>query len=281
MIDTSGTSSKKKNDKDFPGNYPKILYKFRFFDEKDYHLRLLTHNEIFFSAPSIFNDPFDCQIPLRYDIGTKTQKINLVEKIILRKELTLSHKDAHREAKAFIKTKKLDNLKLLSGMNSDLTNKILGIFCLSENYSSILNWSHYSDSHRGFCIGFDRDILLDQINKFYEESKTILSLEKVRYSEDFPLINPYTMDIVDQLRTKSKEWEYEKEYRLILQDGANKLVVLPENAIRRVIVGCKINNENFEIMREIIRKRNNRIRLFKAESSLNSFKLNYKCIRNP
>ncbi|MCH7534810.1 MAG: DUF2971 domain-containing protein, partial [Bacteroidetes bacterium] len=40
----------------------------------------------------------------------------------------------------------------------DATGRTFGetlICSLSANNSNILLWSHYSDSHRGFCIGFD------------------------------------------------------------------------------------------------------------------------------
>ncbi len=61
--------------KELPEDFPKILYKFRYFDEKGYHLRILTDNEIFFASPKLFNDPFDCRIPVRYDLGNRDQKI--------------------------------------------------------------------------------------------------------------------------------------------------------------------------------------------------------------
>jgi len=42
-------------------SFPRYLYKFRYFDKDDYHLRILTQNEIFFASPSLFNDPYDCR----------------------------------------------------------------------------------------------------------------------------------------------------------------------------------------------------------------------------
>lgn len=45
---------------------PEILYKYRDW-RKSNHKRILTDNELFFTAPKNFNDPFDVNIPFRYD----------------------------------------------------------------------------------------------------------------------------------------------------------------------------------------------------------------------
>src|SRR5690606_10306833 len=34
-----------------------------------------------------------------------------------------------------------------------------GVCCFSASFSSPLLWSHYSDQHRGLCIGYDLDRL--------------------------------------------------------------------------------------------------------------------------
>ncbi len=39
-----------------------------------------------------------------------------------------------------------------------------GIFSLSNTYSHELLWAHYANSHKGFCIEYDTDILLRDKN---------------------------------------------------------------------------------------------------------------------
>jgi hypothetical protein len=53
---------------------PKYLYKYRDFDQSGRNIRMLSHNEIFFSSPAKFNDPFDCQIPINIHEGTREKK---------------------------------------------------------------------------------------------------------------------------------------------------------------------------------------------------------------
>ena len=47
----------------------KILYKYRDWRNK-YHRNLITKQEIYFPKPSEFNDPFDGNIPVRWDLMT-------------------------------------------------------------------------------------------------------------------------------------------------------------------------------------------------------------------
>ncbi len=43
---------------------PKKLYKYRMW-ENAFHKTVLTDNELFFSSPKRFNDPYDCGLPFR------------------------------------------------------------------------------------------------------------------------------------------------------------------------------------------------------------------------
>jgi len=39
-------------------------------------------------------------------------------------------------------------------------SKKIGIFSLSKKYDDELLWAHYANSHKGFCIEYDLEILL-------------------------------------------------------------------------------------------------------------------------
>ena len=67
---------------------PAILYKYRDW-KNEFHKGLLTHNEIYFSSPKDFNDPYDCRITERFTNRTKEELHNYKEKLsISRKEET-------------------------------------------------------------------------------------------------------------------------------------------------------------------------------------------------
>ena len=131
-------------------------------------------------------------------------------------------------------------------------NDNLGIFCLTEDPTNLLMWAHYADHHRGVVIEFDEThtFLID------ERDRTMICgiLEKVNYSDVRPSVFLSLSDAIQVFYTKSREWEYEREWRLItpLTDAATKderpdglpiaLFELPSEAIVGVITGCRIDH---------------------------------------
>jgi hypothetical protein len=87
-----------------------------------------------------------------------------------------------------------------------------GVLSLSETPTSPLMWSHYADGGRGFLIEFD-----GQNNWFWaqrEERDSFRHLRQVKYIERVP---EYFLNLPEEvtLYTKSIEWGYEKEWRII------------------------------------------------------------------
>lgn len=99
------------------------------------------------------------------------------------------------------------------------TEKI-GIYSLSKTFDDELLWAHYANSHKGFCIEYDLDILLNtyKSNKIYS----------------FPVIykkEPPSVDFKDIIKAgksdtiihkmaghKSLRWKHEEEVRIVTED---------------------------------------------------------------
>ena len=62
---------------------PPKLYKYRNFDDPN-HLRVISHNEIFFSSPKNFNDPFDVFAAYRMDKESNNKLVSKLINTILR-----------------------------------------------------------------------------------------------------------------------------------------------------------------------------------------------------
>ena len=118
----------------------------------------------------------------------------------------------------------------------------LGVVCLSEVDDSLLMWSHYADSHHGFCIEFERDEHNDLGNS--EQCLPVV------YQKEFPA---FTLDEIEDkkatariLTTKSEEWAYEKEWRMITKKDIS-MIQLP-GKITGVIFGSRMEpNERHRI----------------------------------
>lgn len=85
-----------------------------------------------------------------------------------------------------------------------------GLVCMSETWQSPVMWAHYGDKHKGICLGFEvEDRAPRQVT--YESSR----LE--RLLGDSPRLGDVTSEVLNTvLTTKSDEWSYEREHRLIV-----------------------------------------------------------------
>ncbi|MBT0729234.1 DUF2971 domain-containing protein [Rosenbergiella nectarea] len=112
-----------------------------------------------------------------------------------------------------------------------LTTK--GIVCLTRDYDNYLMWSHYANSHTGFCIGFD---------SVFTHSIEDRGLEgEVVYVDTYPRFNYYTDSSQEYLNCtylhKGMPWAYENEYRVITEGCGIKR--FDKSLIKEITLGCR------------------------------------------
>jgi hypothetical protein len=137
-----------------------------------------------------------------------------------------------------------------------------GILSLSGTSSSALMWSHYADGGRGFLVEFDgqHDWFWDKRN----ERDSFRHLHQVKYLERTPV---YFLNLPDDvaLYSKSIQWSYEKEWRIIRNfndafvkagpDDYGKDVLLfaiPPSSIKSVVIGYKATAESVQQLRSTV-----------------------------
>jgi hypothetical protein len=125
----------------------KLLYKYRaankfFFD-------ILINNQLYFSTTSDFNDPFDGQL--------KPNEFALELKNLGCKE-DLSQFSRH------------------SQYVEDSINRS-AVLSLSTTSDNILMWSHYANSHKGVCLGFNNNLTNSFVD--WDEDVQVFIEEKV------------------------------------------------------------------------------------------------------
>jgi hypothetical protein len=117
-------------------------------------------------------------------------------------------------------------------------------------------WSHYADSHKGFCVEYDFSTPSDDV-------LSILPLP-VLYSTERPLIpwepalekNPENMEAACKrlllgLITKDSEWSYENEWRIFINKDKSSDLKMPQ--ISCVYLGASISDEDREKILKIAR----------------------------
>ena len=151
-------------------------------------------------------------------------------------------------------------------------------------------WSHYADKHQGVCLKFD--VLADTDIFFAGGSKPIGLISNVDYSNKYPQLNAYNALVVKGITrklpfSKSNDWIYEKEFRIISDELEGIPLGIPFNkeALIEVNFGCRIDelekSKNTPITKvnllETIKEANYpNIKYYKAITSENRFELNFE-----
>ncbi len=217
--------------------------------------RIFTHNELWFSNPDYFNDPFDCKSLLTFERDyNKEEYINFVltnKRDSLKRDLTYDEKlDIENLAiEAFETSDKYELRERINGVLKEELNPTIDefrILCLSENYNDILMWAHYADGHRGFVLQFDKGVLEEYFKSrlyevFYPSDESYPSIK------DFSERNGPHMFLI----TKSSHWCYEDEWRIInhiekednLEDKG-KVYKFKKGLITGIIFGCEMSDKD-------------------------------------
>lgn len=267
---------------------PKILYKYRSWQEeippeKRLQRRILTHSEIYFPCPKGFNDPFDSKILKRYDLLSIDERISFLYVHLYRKYSNLSEHEIHNKfVKELEKGKILSNSTLRKWGKRYTENLISnhGIFSTSKRNDDILMWTHYGNSHKGFCIGFDSQKLYEYLNSLGYK----VGFFQVTYDNNYPTILPkikkkdIIQNIFTQLTTKAKKWGYEKEYRYIIVEKSSIPIVIDKDIYKSITFGCEIDPDIEKELRERIHFDFPKMKFYKAFKFNDKFKLEIRKI---
>jgi DUF2971 family protein len=124
----------------------------------------------------------------------------------------------------------------------------LGIFCLTEDPTNVLMWAHYASQLFGMVVEFEESH--PWFDQRTSPSDDIRHLLRVCYVQN---PHPRTWKQIggaDMLYSKTAEWAYEREWRMIrpLQGGLEVspgiiCFDVPADAIRNIIFGARTTQE--------------------------------------
>lgn len=214
-----------------------ILYKYR--SMKDPYLEdVILNQNIYFSAPRKFNDPFDFY-PVINIVGTKKDVTACRKRIVQDNYPSYDRNQIKAEIKEFRKRtpnlqKFMDNIDIKKELDHFKT------YCLSKTQKSILMWSHYANEHKGICLGFE-----SVVGSTFGNAKEV-NYDKNRYNINW-LLQDRDKQLINSLYHKSIDWAYEKERRIIYPDHPGKQSYQP-NELKEVIFGDKITDKDRQLM---------------------------------
>jgi len=160
------------------------------------------------------------------------------------------------------------------------------IFCVAEDFDNLLMWSHYAEYHKGAVI---------KLKCIPELDTALCAAMPITYSDKMPVwamieewstnpqLNP-TQIVLKAFYTKSKNWSYEKEWRLRLkkQAGGNKdydLNRIHKEEIEAVYLGCKMCDDDRKNILELRDNKLKHVKVFQADKNRIHFKLDFIQIR--
>jgi hypothetical protein len=146
----------------------------------------------------------------------------------------------------------------------DMNDKNFGILSLSEESTDVCMWERYADEGRGFLVEFDPS------HSWFRQQITadddLRHLRRVTYVADRTPAYLLATSAQDYLYTKETKWEYEKEWRIILnfssaackvgKDNTGTDVLLfaiPPDCLISVTVGYNASHEFIDQVRSAIK----------------------------
>jgi hypothetical protein len=239
---------------------PKTLYKYRDWNSK-FHRQIIEKQIAYFASPGTFNDPFDCKIPVRYDINSDKQLEDIYYRVIKATHQNESDEKIRKFSKRWVHEGPIspDSFKKNDQEYFDNLNKRMGIFSVSGRNNDILMWGHYSNSHKGFCVGFDTAELL--------KTEGVDFIGKVEYCSEFPTIIPngsLEFQFENQIFSKWDKWDYEDEFRLTKNHIENRKITIPKAAFKEVILGYQMPERERLKLIKLVRKKIPNITIYEA-----------------
>lgn len=253
---------------------PQLLYKYRDWTSP-FGKTILKDNEIFFSTPSQFNDPFDCQLAPKLKGLTLSEVDRCWGSYIDR-----DFRPSTANARATMLQSVFDGLKdytdhfaRLAHYAAEEPGDNVGVFCLSEEPDNLLLWSHYANCHQGICIGISSFSIAKMTQQLLKERKVVL-FDRVKYKEEYPnipFVNRHMEMFCESLLTKAHDWKYEKEVRLIGVGHTGNGALLPPRSIQQIIFGLKCPKDTQLEIKELCAANGLKPAFFRASKRLYQF----------
>lgn len=243
-------------------------------DGSNVYLKTLKNDEVWLSNPAAFNDPFDCALNMGPE-RVELQFLQYLGEIFNIPNMYDEMKKTYDSNTTLSNDSKLINEKIRNDFDDIKKEIFVCCFSNGENLHKSLMWSHYANCHTGFCVEYDGlkllqykdDILMMPIHYKNEISPLWNYLVGYMNKEEFQLNTAFT---------KSKEWIYEDEWRILKTSQDNKksngftMKIIPAKS---VYVGCRADKKLIDELKKICKEKN--IDLYQMKMEPNSFNLTH------
>ncbi|MGY1880928.1 DUF2971 domain-containing protein [Pseudomonas reactans] len=226
------------------GNF---IYRYKYLSDSAWLRKTIAERTIKFTNPQKFNDPFDC-MPA-FDVKYTRDMSRLlpgIREIFKLDDLSFAEREKQLSIIESHMGEEVRSGRYLSGLLSSAS-----VLSLSKIPDSTLMWSHYAKNHSGVVLEFKIDV--GDRSATFDNAYSKFICQDVFYSDVRPLIlmdgspaNPTTI-VKEMFLTKSQVWSYEKESRVIKNDGGEGVFKYDDSLLSSVIFGAR-NTSKCELL---------------------------------
>ena len=221
--------------------------------------RLFTTSELLFSSSANFNDPFDSSLSPTLLEGTDEEYTKYFINIFRKMRPSAPIPEIEVEVRGIIESGRHRDKNIRDSVMEN-AQKIIhsaGVLSLSRTARHPLMWSHYADSHRGFCVQFA-----------HSNEPFFGGALPVAYADKIPCISHIrdtsrTQTVVNLL-TKASFWSYEREWRIIQHEGGPGFYAFEPRLLTGVIFGLRTSSKDREQIVGWLQKHKSQPQLFEA-----------------
>ena len=190
------------------------LFKYR--ARNKYTDAIFTTGCLHYSHPTAFNDPYDSLILM---------------------DISKPHYSPFQDSKGNINLINWADELIRLGYQSVFDNIEIG--CFSMDGCQMQMWSHYANYHKGICLEFDEELLMDNDMRSFAVNYTP---EQYMYPASAP--NEFSEEQLKVFYTKHQSWAYEKEVRIIHRtvEGSNGNYPFNKKALTGIYFGSNCSN---------------------------------------
>lgn len=255
---------------------PEKLYKYQSFNTIS--ISNLKKQQIFFSDPNQFNDPYDCALEfdaenLREEHYKTLMKEYLEENFDseILDEIKEKHGERYELDQNFVDSIDSGISKTVNELKENILSR-KGVACFSKDKNDILMWAYYADGHKGFCLEFDTSF--EPFNKAhevkYKDSIPQLKISEILWGNDEEYM-------FEPLITKYTTWKHEDEYRVIHNEKSQPYTY-PAKSLTGVYFGSEMKKEHIEIIALILRGQNPNVQLYQGKRRADEFKIDFQAV---
>lgn len=279
LLNLQGIESNIRLIKDF--DVPTKLY--RYTTVSKYMLSNLKTNSLTATTPTEFNDIYDSSMHLDHvnQYRESFKKLNEGSRLLGYKDVITPE----MEIPLIKQAKELDEFSLT------YLAKDFSIVCLSSNPRDIKMWGQYSNNNKGICIAYNFD------QGKYDHKKFIYPViyidSPIAVSKLMKDDNKIMLATLTSVIAKFRDWEYEKEWRMVLHFVNNEelriniynipnpeFIILGSKFIENIKKSRMNNREEYNLLKEFINYvEETKVKLKIVKPQIRSFNLEFEDIQ--